>query len=58
MVGLGKVIILVQDDSCVALIGGENEDLGVGEKTEVQIFRIWRGWVVVGGWLEIWNQRC
>ena len=29
-VSLGKVIIFVQDDSHVALIGGENKDVGVG----------------------------
>ena len=29
MVGLSKVIILVQDDSRVALISGENKDVGV-----------------------------
>ena len=28
--GFDKVVILVQDDSHIALIGGENEDVGVG----------------------------
>ena len=58
-VSLDKVMILVLDDSRVALICGENDDVGVGaEKAKVQIFQIWRGWGVVGGWLENWNQRC
>ena len=39
MVGLGKVIILVQDDSHVALIGGENEDVGIGaERAKCRFF--------------------
>ena len=38
-VGLGKVVILVQDDSRVALIGGEDEDVGVGaERAERRFF--------------------
>ena len=53
MVSLGKVLILVQDDSPVALISGENKDIGDGAESEVQIFWIWRGWVVEEGWLEI-----
>ena len=34
-VGLGKVIIPVQDDSRVALMGGKNEDVGVGAKRAI-----------------------
>ena len=53
-VGLGKVVILVQDDSCIVLISGENEDVGFGaERVECRFFRF--GEV---GWWEIWNQRC
>ena len=37
-VSLGKVIILVQDNSRIALITGENDDVGVGAESEVQIF--------------------
>ena len=38
-VGLGKVVILVQGDSRIALIGGENEDVGVGaERAECRCF--------------------
>ena len=38
-VGLGKVVILVQDDSRFALIGGESEDVGVGaERAECRFF--------------------
>ena len=37
-VGLGKVVILVRDNSRIALIGGENEDVGVGaERAECGI---------------------
>ena len=58
-VGLGKVIILVHDDSHVALIGGENEDVGVGaERAKCRFFGIGEVGFVVGGWFEIWNQRC
>ena len=40
MVSLGKVIIPVQDNSCVALIGWENEDVGVGEeRAKCRFFR-------------------
>ena len=49
-VGLGKVIILVLDDSRVTLIGGENEDGGVGaERAKCRFFRfgevgvLWEG---------------
>ena len=39
MVGLGKVVILVKDDSSVAFIGGENDDVGVGaERAECRFF--------------------
>ena len=39
-VSLGKVIIVVQDDSCVVLIGWENEDVGVGaERAKCRFFR-------------------
>ena len=39
MVSLGNVVILVQDDSRIALIGGENEDVGVGaERAECRFF--------------------
>ena len=38
-VSLGKVVILVQDDSSVALIGRENKDVGVGaERAESRFF--------------------
>ena len=49
-VDLGKVVILVQDDSRIALIVGENEDIGVGaEGAECSFFRfgevglLWEG---------------
>ena len=39
-VGLSKVIILVQDKSRVALIGGENGDVGIGtERAKCRFFR-------------------
>ena len=39
MVGLGKVIILVQYDSRVALIGGENKNVGFGaERAKCRFF--------------------
>ena len=42
-VGLGKVMILVQDDSCIALIGGENEDVGIGaERAKSHAFNLSR----------------
>ena len=38
-VSLNKVIITVQDDSRVALIGGENKDVGVGvERAKCRFF--------------------
>ena len=50
MVGLSKVIILVQDDSRIALIGGENDDFGVGaERVKCRLFglgevgSLWKG---------------
>ena len=44
-VGLGKVIILVQEDSYVSLIGRENKDVGVGvERSKCRFF----GFGVVG----------
>ena len=47
MVSLGKVIILVQDDSHVAHIGRENEDVGVVRREQsADFFWISRGWVV------------
>ena len=49
-VGLNKVVILVQEDSRNAHIGGENEDVGVGaERVEYKFFRfgevgsLWEG---------------
>ena len=39
-VGLSKVIILVQDNNRVALIGGESKDVGVSaERTKCRFFR-------------------
>ena len=38
MVDLGKVMTLVQDNSRVALIGRENEDVGVGAERAKCIF--------------------
>ena len=51
-VGLGKVNILVLDDSRVALIGGENEDVGVGvERAKCRFFRFGEvGVLWEGGW--------
>ena len=50
MVGLGKIVILVQDSSHIALIGGENENVGAGvERAECRFFRfgevgsLWEG---------------
>ena len=44
-VGLSKEIILVQDDSRIALIGGENEDVGVGaERAKCRFFRFGEVW--------------
>ena len=57
-VGLGKVIILVQDDSHVALIGGENEDVGVGvERAKGRFFGFGEVELLWEGWLEIWKQK-
>ena len=49
-VSLGMVVILVQDDSRIVHIGGENEDIGVGaEGAECSFFRfgevgsLWKG---------------
>ena len=51
-VSLGKVIILVQDDSHVALIGGEKEDVGIGaERTKCRFFRFGEiGFLWEGSW--------
>ena len=51
-VSLSKVIILVQDDSHVALIGGENNDVGVGaERAKCRFFRFGEvGLLWEGGW--------
>ena len=50
--GLGKVIILVQDDSRVALIGRENKDVWVGaERAKCRFFGFGEVWLLwVGGW--------
>ena len=51
-VGLSKVIILVQDDSHIAPIGGENENVGVGvERAKCRFFGFEEvGLLWEGGW--------
>ena len=51
-VGLGKVIILVQDDSRIALIGGENEDEIGAERAKCRFFKFGEvGLLWESGWI-------